>query len=89
MTEYPSSPRMSLKVKAGAFVNLSGREGHNKAADVHKENAVKELKKAMTERTSSSEWQSYRPCTFCKHKTRGKTQFWIELTDPYTLANHY
>ena len=31
--------------------------------------------------------QSYRSCTFCKHKTRGETQFWIELAR-YTLANH-
>ena len=31
--------------------------------------------------------QSYRSCTFCKRKTRGETQFWIELTAPYTLAN--
>ena len=46
-TEYLLSPRMSLKVKAGAFVNVSGRVGHNKAADMHKENEVKELKKAI------------------------------------------
>ena len=26
--------------------------------------------------------QSYRSCTFCKHKTRGETQFWIELAAP-------
>ena len=32
--------------------------------------------------------QSYRSCTFCKHKTRGEAQFWIELAAPYTLANH-
>ena len=31
--------------------------------------------------------QSYRSCTFCKRKTRGETQFWIELAAPYTLAN--
>ena len=24
---------------------------------------------------------------FCKHKTRGEKQFWIELAAPYTLAN--
>ena len=29
--------------------------------------------------------QSYRSCTFCKRKTRGKTQFWIELAAPCTL----
>ena len=32
--------------------------------------------------------QSYRSCTFCKRKTRGETQFWIELAAPYTLANN-
>ena len=25
---------------------------------------------------------------FCKRKTRGETQFWIELAAPCTLANH-
>ena len=30
--------------------------------------------------------QSYRPCTFCKRKTRGETQFWIELAAPYILS---
>ena len=33
--------------------------------------------------------QSYRSCTFCKHKTRGKTQFWIGLAAPCTLTNHH
>ena len=32
--------------------------------------------------------QSYRSCTFCKRKTRGETQFWIELAAPCTLANY-
>ena len=32
--------------------------------------------------------QSYRCCTFCTRKTRGETQFWIELAAPYTLANN-
>ena len=32
--------------------------------------------------------QSYRSCTFCKRKTRGETQFWIELAAPCTPANH-
>ena len=32
--------------------------------------------------------QNYRSCTFCKRKTRGETQFWIELAAPCTLANH-
>ena len=29
--------------------------------------------------------QSYRSCTFCKRKTRGDTQFWIELAVPCKL----
>ena len=33
--------------------------------------------------------QSYRSCTFCKRKTRGETQFWIELAASYTLANNH
>ena len=33
--------------------------------------------------------QSYHSCTFCKRKTRGETQFWIELANPYTVANNY
>ena len=32
--------------------------------------------------------QSYRSCTFCKHRTRGETQFWIKLAAPCWLANH-
>ena len=32
--------------------------------------------------------QSYCSCTFCKRKTRGEMQFWIELAAPCTLANH-
>ena len=32
--------------------------------------------------------QSCRSCTFCERKTRGETQFWIELAAPSTLANH-
>ena len=32
--------------------------------------------------------QSYRSCTFCKHKTRGETQCWIKLAAPCTLTNH-
>ena len=31
--------------------------------------------------------QSYRSCTFCKRKTRGETQFGIELAVSCTLAN--
>ena len=27
--------------------------------------------------------QNNRSCTFCKRKTRGETQFWIELAAPY------
>ena len=32
--------------------------------------------------------QSYRSCTFFKRKTRGDTQFWIELAAPFTIANN-
>ena len=32
--------------------------------------------------------QIYGSCTFCKRKTRGKTQFWIEHAALYTLTNH-
>ena len=32
--------------------------------------------------------QSRRSCTFCKHKTRGETQFLIEPAALYTLTNH-
>ena len=32
--------------------------------------------------------QSYRPCTFCKCKTRGETQCLIKLAAPCTLTNH-
>ena len=32
--------------------------------------------------------QSYCSCTFCKRKTRGETQFRIELAALCTLANH-
>ena len=35
--------------------------------------------------------QSYRSCTLCKRKTRGKTQFWIALaapTAPSILTNY-
>ena len=32
--------------------------------------------------------RSYRSFTFCKRKTRGETQFWIELAASCTLANH-
>ena len=32
--------------------------------------------------------QSYESCAFCKRKTRGETQFLMELAAPYTLANH-
>ena len=32
--------------------------------------------------------QSYSSCTYCERKTRGKTQFWIELAAPYTLTSN-
>lgn len=43
-TEHTLSPKEALKVKAGAFVNVKGHKGGNKAADMHKENEVKLLK---------------------------------------------
>ncbi|CAC5402482.1 unnamed protein product [Mytilus coruscus] len=35
---------MALKVRAGSFVNITGRKGENKAADLQKENQVMVLK---------------------------------------------
>ncbi|KAK3106929.1 hypothetical protein FSP39_003265 [Pinctada imbricata] len=46
-TEYLLTPRMSLKVRAGAFINVTGQSGKNKAADMHKENEVKQIKQAI------------------------------------------
>ncbi|XP_013409173.1 uncharacterized protein LOC106172813 [Lingula anatina] len=46
-TEVILSEKMALRVKAGSFVNLSGRKGENKAADLHKENEVLVLKELI------------------------------------------
>lgn len=46
-TEIMLSEKMALKVKYGSFVNLSGRRGDNKAADLQKENEVLVLKELI------------------------------------------
>ena len=43
-TEHVLSPQLSLRVRAGSFVNPSGRLGKNKASDLQKENQIKFLK---------------------------------------------
>ncbi|CAC5402478.1 unnamed protein product [Mytilus coruscus] len=43
-TEIMLSEKMALKVRAGSFVNITGRKGENKAADLQKENQVMVLK---------------------------------------------
>ncbi|XP_062608458.1 uncharacterized protein LOC134270281 [Saccostrea cucullata] len=43
-TETLLTPKMALKVRAASFINPTGRLGHNKAADIEKENQVKMLK---------------------------------------------
>ena len=43
-TELTLSPYMALKVRAATFVNMKGKQGKNKAADLQKENEVKYLK---------------------------------------------
>ena len=43
-TEVMLSEKLALKVRAGSFVNLTGRKGDNKAADMQKENEVLVLK---------------------------------------------
>ncbi|XP_067664403.1 uncharacterized protein [Haliotis asinina] len=43
-TEIMLSSRMAMKVRAASFVNPTGRQGHNKAADMQKENQVLVLK---------------------------------------------
>uniref|UniRef100_K1PWV9 DUF6589 domain-containing protein n=1 Tax=Magallana gigas TaxID=29159 RepID=K1PWV9_MAGGI len=43
-TETLLTPKMALKVRAASFINPTGRPGHNKAADIEKENQVKMLK---------------------------------------------
>lgn len=43
-TEHTLSPYMACKVRAASCVNMKGKSGKNKAADLHKENQVKYLK---------------------------------------------
>ena len=43
-TEHTLSPYMALKVCAATFVNMKGKQGKNKAADLQKENKVNYLK---------------------------------------------
>jgi hypothetical protein len=43
-TEILLTPKMALKVRAASFINPTGRPGHNKAADIEKENQVRMLK---------------------------------------------
>jgi hypothetical protein len=38
---------MALKVRCASFVNLKGRQGKNKAADLQKENQVLVLKELI------------------------------------------
>jgi hypothetical protein len=46
-TEHLLEPQLALQVRASSLVNPLGRKGHNKAADMQKENQVKELKKLI------------------------------------------
>ncbi|XP_062576937.1 uncharacterized protein LOC134238840 [Saccostrea cucullata] len=46
-TEIMLSEKMAMKVRYGSFVNLSGRGGENKAADLQKENEVMVLKELI------------------------------------------
>lgn len=46
-TEILLSPKMSMKVRAGSFINKSGHIGKNKPADIEKENQVKLLKELI------------------------------------------
>ena len=46
-TEVMLPEQMALKVKAASFVNMSGRKGENKAADLQKENEVCVLKELI------------------------------------------
>ncbi|XP_050405899.1 uncharacterized protein LOC126821499 [Patella vulgata] len=43
-TEVLLSPRLSLRVRAGSYINRKGQKGKNKPADMEKENQVKFLK---------------------------------------------
>ena len=46
-TEYLLSPMSRLRVLEGAFVNLKGRPGHNKEADLVQENSIKNKKELI------------------------------------------
>ena len=46
------------------------------------------LWKAESDVVSMFILQSYCCCTFCMRKTGGKTQYWIQLVAPCTLANY-
>ena len=46
-TEYVLSPKESTCVKLRAFVNPTGREGHNKPADLQQENNIKAVKNVV------------------------------------------
>ena len=46
-TEILLSPRLSLEVRTGSFVNPKGGIGNNKPSDMQKENQVKELKELI------------------------------------------
>ena len=46
-TEIMLSEQLAMKARAGSFVNLTGRRGDNKAADLQKENEVCVLKELI------------------------------------------
>ena len=46
-TEYVMSPEESICVKLRAFVNPTGRDGHNKPADLQQENNIKAVKNVV------------------------------------------
>jgi hypothetical protein len=43
-TELLLPPKIAIQVRVSSFVNPKGKKGKNKAADMQKENQVKELK---------------------------------------------
>ncbi|KAH3815948.1 hypothetical protein DPMN_144487 [Dreissena polymorpha] len=43
-TEIIMPPKLGMQVRTASFVNLKGRQAKNKAADMEKENQVKEIK---------------------------------------------
>lgn len=46
-TEILLTPRLSMRVRTGSFINRTGKIGHNKPADIEKENQVKLLKELI------------------------------------------